>query len=200
MMDFFTRCCKKISVFLLLLCLLSLTVSFAFSAENNIQIKHAELQSQDEAYSLNADLEISFSDEIEEAINKGVPLNFIIEFQIVSPRKYWFDDEIVTASRNVTLSYHALSRQYLVTRSTHQKSFESLSEARQELAQIRDWKVLDKALVEKNGNYQAALLFRLDQSKLPKAIQVDTISSEIWNLSSQKFEWALKELNKEPKP
>ncbi len=173
--------------------------TFAFAADSNIQIKHAELQPQDEYYNLNADVELSFDDEIEEAINKGVPLNFLIEFQIVSPRKYWFDDEIVTTSRSVTLSYHALSRLYLVNRGAHQKSFETLSEARQELTQIKDWKVLDKAQVEKGGNYKAALLFRLDQSKLPKAIQVDTISSEKWNLSSEKFEWALKELNsKEP--
>jgi Domain of unknown function (DUF4390) len=193
-MAFFTRYCKKLS-FLLLLGV----ASFAFAAESSIQIKHAELQPQDEYYNLNADVEISFDDEIEEAINKGVPLNFLIEFQIVSPRKYWFDDEIVTTSRSVALSYHALSRLYLVNRGAHQKSFETLSEARQELAQIKDWKVLDKAQVEKGGNYKAALLFRLDQSKLPKAIQVDTISSEKWNLSSEKFEWALKELNsKEP--
>jgi hypothetical protein len=35
---------------------------------------------------------------------------------------------------------------------------------------------------------------RLDQTKLPKAIQVDAISSEKWNLTSQKFEWTLKDL------
>jgi len=189
-MAFFTRYFKKLS-FLLLLGV----ATFAFAAESSIQIKHAELQPQDEYYNLNADVEISLDDEIEEAINKGVPLNFLIEFQIVSPRKYWFDDEIVTTSRSISLSYHALSRLYLVNRGAHQKSFETLSEARQELAQIKDWRVLDKAQVEKGGNYKAALLFRLDQSKLPKAIQVDTISSEKWNLSSEKFEWGLKELN-----
>ena len=165
------------------------------AASSSIYIKNAELQLQDDYYCLNADVDISFDDEIEEAINKGVPLNFLIEFQVVSPRKYWFDDEIVTISHSVTLSYHALSRQYLVNRGLHQKSFESLSEARQELAQIRDWKVVDKTQIEKNGNYKAVLLFRLDQSKLPKAIQVDTISSEKWNLASQKFEWVLKEFN-----
>jgi Domain of unknown function (DUF4390) len=194
-MAFFTRYFKKTSLFLCLACVLS----FAFAAESSIQIKHAELQPQDDYYSLNADVDINFNDALEEAVNKGVPLNFLIEFQIVSPRKYWFDDEIVTISHSVALSYHALSRQYLVNRGAHQKSFESLSEARQELAQIKDWRVLDKSLLEKGGNYKAALLFRLDQSKLPKAIQVDTISSEMWNLSSEKFEWSLKELNsKEP--
>jgi Domain of unknown function (DUF4390) len=188
-MAFFMRYLLKVSVFLLLLC----TTTFAL-AGSSINIKDAELQAQEDFYSLDADVEISFDKEIEEAINKGVPLNFLLEFQIVSPRKYWFDDEIVTTSQNVTLSYHALSKQYLVNRAGHQNAFESLSEAKQELMDISDWKVAEKALLEKKEVYNAALLIRLDQSKLPKAIQVDTISTEKWNLSSQKFEWTLKDL------
>lgn len=189
MMAFFMRYLLKISAFLLLLCV----TTFA-SAASSINIKSAELLPQDEHYSLNADVEIIFDNEIEEAINKGVPLNFLVEFQIVSPRQYWFDDEIVTTSQNIMLSFHALTKQYLVNRGVHQKSFETLSEAKQELAQIVDWKVVEKSLLEKNEVYNAALLIRLDQTKLPKAIQVDTIASEKWNLTSQKFEWALKDI------
>jgi hypothetical protein len=189
MMAFFMRYLSKISAFLLLLCV----TTFA-SAASNINIKSAELELQDEHYSLSADVDIVFDNEIEEAINKGVPLNFLVEFQIVSPRQYWFDDEIVTTSQNIMLSYHALTKQYLVNRGAHQKSFETLSEAKQELAQLIDWKVVEKTLLEKNEAYNAALLIRLDQTKLPKAIQVDTIASEKWNLTSQKFEWALKDI------
>ena len=181
--------CKKLSLLLLLIC----AASIAFAADSGINIKSAELQAQDDYYGLNADVDMTFDKEIEEAINKGVPLNFLIEFQIVSPRKYWFDDEIVTVSQTVSLSYHALSRQYLVNRAGHQQSFASLSEAMNELLTLNEWKVADRALLEKPDVYKAALLIRLDQTKLPKAIQVDAIASEKWNLSSQKFEWTLKE-------
>jgi hypothetical protein len=195
MTAFFTRYCKRLNyLFSLGLFLLLGVTSLTFAAASSINIKSAELQLQEDYYSLSADAEFSFDNEIEEAINKGVPLNFLVEFQIVSPRKYWFDDEIVTTSQNVTLSYHALTRQYLVNRGAHQKSFETLSEAKQELAELSDWKVVEKSLIEKNEVYNAALLIRLDQTKLPKAIQVDTIASEKWNLNSQKFEWALKDI------
>ena len=56
---------------------------------------------------------------------------------------------------------------------------------------LEDWKVVEKSLLDKNEAYRAALLIRLDQSKLPKAIQVEAISSEKWNLTSEKFEWTL---------
>ena len=188
MTAFFMRFCKRINLLLLVL-----ASSLAFAAGSSINIKSAELESQDDYYVLDADVDLSFDKEVEEAINKGVPLNFLIEFQIVSPRKYWFDDEIVTTSQNVSLSYHALSRQYLVNRGAHQQSFDSLSEAVQEIVTLDEWKVVEKSVLEKPATYKAALLIRLDQTKLPKAIQVDTIASEKWNISSQKFEWVLKE-------
>lgn len=191
-MAFFMRFCKRLSLifFLLLACAL------AFAASSSIVIKNAELQLSEDAYKLNADLEVTFDEAIEEAINKGVPLNFLVEFQVVSPRKYWFDDEIVTTTSNYALSYHALSRQYLVSHNGRQNSYETLSEAKLELEQIDDWKVLQKSQIEKGEVYKAALLMRLDQTKLPQALQVEAIGSEDWNLASQKFEWTLKELNK----
>ncbi len=199
MMVFFTRFFKKpklkklshyarLSIVFLLLS----TASSAFAA---INIKYAELQPLDDSYALSADVDIDFDDAIKEAVNKGVPLHFLIEFQVVKPWKYWFDDEIVTVSKSVTLSYHALSRQYLVIHGAHQKSFETLDEAQDALMQISNWKVVDKSLIEKSEAYNAALLVRLDQSKLPKAIQVDAIGSEKWNLTSQKYEWAIKDAN-----
>ena len=171
---------------------LLLSSSMVFAATNSITIKQADLQLIDDFYLLNAEISIDFDAEIEEAINKGVPLHFLIEFQVVSPRKYWFDDEIITTTNRVVLSYHALTKQYLVNRETHQKSFETLDEAVDELLQLTDLKVFEKVLIEKDANYKAALLMRLDQTKLPKAIQVDAIASEKWNITSQKYEWPLK--------
>ena len=171
---------------------LLLSSSMVFAATNSILIKQADLQLVDDFYLLNAEISIDFDAEIEEAINKGVPLHFLIEFQVVSPRKYWFDDEIITTTNRVVLSYHALTKQYLINRETHQKSFETLDEAVDELLQLTDLKVFEKVLIEKDANYKAALLMRLDQAKLPKAIQVDAIASEKWNITSQKYEWSLK--------
>ncbi len=203
MMACFTRCCKSISLLLFLPLLLTVTLytftGFAFVqlafAGGAIQINTAELRPADDFYSLATDVDVRLDKDIEEAVNKGVPLNFIVEFQIVIPFEYWFDDEVVTATQNITLRYHALTRQYLVNRNKYQQGFETLSEALNDLATFNEWKVVEKSLLEKDEPYQAALLIRLDQSKLPKAIQVDAIGSEKWNLSSEKFEWTLKELH-----
>lgn len=166
------------------------------AASSNMHIRNADLRLDGDVYSLDSDVNIYFDDDVEEAINKGVVLHFLVEFQVVSPRKYWFDDEIITRTQSIALSYHALTRQYLLMRDGRQQSYDTLLEAKLELAEIRDWKVLDRSLIEKGGAYRAVLRMRLDEGKLPKAIQVDAIGSEEWALTSQKFEWMPKELNK----
>lgn len=194
MTGFFMHYCKKtnflssVSLFLFIFAFCFITLAWA--ADSSLHIKSAELLPVDEAYILDADFDVNFSSEVEGALSKGVPLTFLIEFQIVSPRRYWFDDEVVSASRQVTISYHALSRQYLLNQNNHQQTFASLQDAKEELSHLRGWPVVDKALLKKGEIYHAALRIRLDQSRLPKPLQVDAIGSEDWNMVSERYRWA----------
>jgi hypothetical protein len=195
----FMRYYKKIKK-ILLACVIPLFIGMTFThqayaanvvnAINSITVKSADLIPVDDSYVLDADVDIKFNDDIVEALLKGFELNFLIEFQLVSPRKYWFDDEIVTITSHVALTYHALSRQYLIIRGEQQKTFATLDDAIAELANIHDIKVFTKSDVEKGLVYKAALLMRLDPHKLPKALQVDALSSDEWKMLSQRYEWS----------
>jgi len=195
-MAFIMHCCKKIKLFLIqqlsawcLLCILSLFTTTVLAGSTSLSIRTADLVAVEDTFVLNADVDMKFSEKIEEAINKGFELNFLIEFQLSKPRKYWFDDEIITTTHHITLSYHALSRQFLVIRGDQQKAFLRLDEAMDDLSDISGLKVFLKSEVEKGESYKAALLMRLDPKKLPKVLQGDTIGSDDWKMSSQRFEW-----------
>lgn len=179
---------KKIKQ-LLCTCLLLWMATSAGIAYSGLNIKSAELAAVDDVYVLNADVDIKLSEEIEQAIIKGFALNFLVEFQLVEPRKYWFDDEIRTVTQRVILSYHALSRQFLVSRGDQQKNFASLADAEEDLSRIRDLRVFNKAEVEKEGTYKAVLLMRLDYKKLPKSLPADAVGSTDWKIVSQRYEW-----------
>ena len=161
----------------------------ALAGSSSMNIRSASLAALDDSYALNADVDMKFSEKMEEAISKGFELNFLIEFQLAKPRKYWFDDEVVTVTHHVTLSYHALSRQFLVIRGDQQKAFVRLDEATDDLSEISDLKVFQKAEVKKGEHYKAAVLMRLDPKKLPKVLQGDAMGSDDWKMSSQRFEW-----------
>lgn len=189
MTGFFMRCCKKLSLLLVLSC----AATLAFAVSSSVLIKSAEMHLADDYYELFAEIDMSFDEDVVEAINKGVPLEFVTEFQVVSPRTYWFDDEIETISSRGIISYHALSRQYLVSRAGQQKSFETLAEAKEELTSVNAWRVVEKNKIEKDEDYRASLLMRLDQDKLPKVLQVEVIGSKEWLLTSPTFSWPFKE-------
>lgn len=180
--------CKKIKQFFIAFSLL-LLMDAAQAAGNSLHIRSANLITFENEVLLNADAEINFSPELEKAILKGFTFNFLIEFQLISPRKYWFDDEVTTAVQQVSLSYHALSRQYIVIRNEQQRTYASLDGAIEDLSVIQDLKVFDKSDIEKDEQYTAVLLMRLDQKKLPKALQVEGMGSNDWKMSSQRFEW-----------
>ncbi len=191
-MVYFMHSYKKInfSLFKILTLLSALLLSFnLYAAPGAIHIKNAELVPVDERYILNSDFDLTLNNVLEDALTKGVPLTFLVEFQITTPRTYWFDDEIITQSYRVSLSYHALSRQFLINRNKTQFSYTNLQQAKEALTKIKDWTVVDKSLLKKGEPYQAALRVRLDQSKLPKPLQVEASGSENWTLVSERYQW-----------
>ena len=88
MMDFFMHYLKKIKLSIFFAIWMGLFFSSSIiAADNSLIIKTAEINNQFEAYFLNAEFELFFNDDLDEAIRKGIPINFIIEFELKKPRK-----------------------------------------------------------------------------------------------------------------
>jgi hypothetical protein len=70
----------------------------------------------DEGYVLSADFrfESEFAS-LEEAVNRGVVLHFVADFELTRERWYWLDEKLLSRSLTYRLSYHALTRQYRLT-------------------------------------------------------------------------------------
>ena len=185
------HCLKKIklSIFFSLWMALFFPSSIV-AADNSLIIKTAEINSQFEAYFLNADFDLSFNDDLDEAIRKGIPINFVIEFELKKPRKYWFDEEVAKKTKEILLSYHALSKQFIVAESENRLiAFDNLTQAKNELKRIKNWRIFDKSQIDDTEKYSAYLLVKLDQTKLPKQLQADITSNQEWQLASKQFQW-----------
>lgn len=191
MTDSFMHCLKKIklSVFFSFWMILFFSSS-TIAADNSLIIKTAEISNQFEAYFLNADFDLSFNDDLDEAIKKGIPVNFIIEFELKKPRRYWFDEEVTKKTKEILLSYHALSKQFTLTESENRLiAFDNLTQAKNELKKIKNWRIFDKSQIDDTEKYSAYLQVKLDQTKLPKQLQADITSNQEWQLASKQFQW-----------
>lgn len=156
-------------------------------AADAIEVESARIEqsASGDGWVLTADFAIPLPQRLEEAVNRGVPLYFVVEFELARPRWYWWDEKVAQASQTYRLSYHALTRQYRVGISGYTQSFASLPDAMQVMLRLRGWKVFENEQVKPGEEYDAQIRMRLDVSQLPKPFQVTAITNRDWNLQSE---------------
>ena len=106
-----------------------------------IENSEAKIEYQDGGFELATSFDFDLPPALEDALHKGIPLYFVVEFQLTRPRWYWFDEKPVNTSRSVRLSYQPLTRQYRVSTGGLQLPFNRLKGALQFIQQVRGWRV-----------------------------------------------------------
>lgn len=156
-------------------------------AADVIEARSATLEppADGDGWELAADFTIPLPGRLEEAVNRGVALHFVVEFELARPRWYWWDERTAQASHAYRLSYHALTRQYRVTRDGFAQAFATLDEALRTMSRVRGWRVLGPEQVRPGTEYQAQVRMRLDVSMMPKPFQVTAITNRDWNLHAE---------------
>ena len=191
MMVFFMPYLRKFKFYWGLLLLIGLSTPL-FAASEGIQIKSAELKQVEDVYYLDAQLKVTLSPLLEEAIIKGVSLYFITDFEFARPRWYWWNEDLAHITRVTRLSYNALLRQYLVSGvNIHARSVDRLDDALLLLGEVDDWPVIARDRLSTHEVYQATLSMRLDTSQLPKPLQINAIATGKWELESTPLVWTM---------
>jgi hypothetical protein len=191
MTAFITHCCKKCSLLFALASLaLLLLASLAVHAEG-IEVNRAALVAGEEGYFLQADFEVQLNPTLADALNKGVPLYFLLEFEVIRPRWYWFNEKLLKTQQQYRLSYNALTRQYRLGVGSLFQNFSALSEALDFLSRVRRRQVLESGMLDKGNTYTAGVRMRLDVSQLPKPFQLNALASRDWNFGSEWHYWSV---------
>ena len=168
--------------FLLFLLLLGGALSGARA--DDIEITDVRLIAAEDGIALSADFAFELNPRLAEAVTSGVPLYFVIEFELTRPRWYWFDEKASAKRLQLRLSYHALSRHYRLSTGVLQQNYPTLEEALNVLRRLRNWQVVDRSAALSDANYEAALRMRLDGALLPKPFQLSAITSRDLKLES----------------
>src|SRR5579862_3586426 len=109
-----------------------------------IPARSAELRLEEDHYVLDADFDLTLNSTLEEAIGRGVPLYFVVEFDLWRPRLLWFDELVASQTINYRLSYNALTRQYrLSSGGAFFQNLATLEEAQRLISRIRGRTVVD---------------------------------------------------------
>jgi hypothetical protein len=174
-----------------LLIAFALALAAAPARADDILVTRAAIEPGDEGWFLSGDFEFELSSRLEDALSKGVPLFFLVEFEATRPRWYWFDERAGAASQTWRLSFHALTRTYRLSSGALTQSFATLGEALRTLQRPRGWLVMERAQVKPDMRYLLAVRMRLDTAQLPKPFQVSALANREWTLASGWYRWEI---------
>lgn len=191
MTGFFMRCCRRNNLFAFLAALwLALACHIPAYAEG-IEVRKAALAFVDEGYVLDADFKIALTPPLEEALNKGVSLYFVFEFELIRARWYWFNEKLANVQQQYRLSYNALTRQYRIGAGNLYQNFPTLGEALDVMSRVRRREEAEPGLRARTETYTAGVRLRLDTTQLPKPFQINALGSRDWNIGTDWHRWTV---------
>ena len=170
------------------LTLLAMTLCLSATAAEP-SVSYATLESQEDGYILNADIDFDLNPRLEDAVHRGVPLHFVLEAEISAPRWYWFDETIVGRRLEYRLSYQPITRKYRLNIGSLYRNFDTVESAVQAMQRTRNWLVAPLGTLHNGRSYDAAVRFRLELNELPKPFQVSAIGSSDWTLETDWNRW-----------
>lgn len=171
-----------------LLCAIALAGLLAGGAgpalADGISVRTVELEPLDDGYLLDADFELELTPTLIDAVSHGVTLDFVLEFDLWRPRSWWFDETVTTFREHRRLSFVPVTRMYRVNQGTSYETFPSLPDALRALSHVHAMPSSERGILQRGQRYEASITLRLDTSQLPKPLQIETLSSREWQLSS----------------
>ena len=155
----------------------------------SIEPKRAALTPGDDGYTLSAEFALDLGNRLEDAVARGVPLYFNLEFVLERNRKYWVNEHVAARSLTYRLSFSSLTRQYRLTTGNLHQNFGSLQEALRVVGRIAALPVVEKDAIKAGESYEAAVRLGLDRSQLPKPFQVDAITDRALQVETKVLRW-----------
>jgi len=174
-----------VPIVLILLAMLGAGATLA----NGIDVRKAVVSAAEEGYYLEAELDVRLTPFLDDALHKGVPLYFALDFELIRSRWYWTNEKVALVQLQQRLAFNTLTRQYRVGSGSLYQNFTSLKEALDYMSRLRRRLDLEPGSLRKDTSYAAALRMRLDAAQLPKPFQLQTGRNR--DVSSDWFRWTV---------
>lgn len=169
-----------------------LLFSFQYSA-SAFTVKSAETSLVDGVYVLDLNIDYVFSQQMVEALHRGVKITVVLDLEFLRKREYWWDERVTALQQRYELRFHALSQQYILSNlnSGVQHNFPGLNAALAVMGTVVGVPVLDRHLLEEGERYWVRLRARVDVDALPIPLRLRSLVSSSWDLESEWFSWEL---------
>lgn len=157
------------------------------------ELEQLSLERTEEGLFLSSTLRLDLAPAMENALERAVPIYFVVQADVLKTRWYWADKKSTSASRTYRLAYQPLTRRWRVSVSSgagpatglqyalHQ-NYESLNQAVTSIARVSRWKIAEPDRLEGEGEYYLNYQFKLDLALLPRPFQLGMTTQPEWNI------------------
>ena len=163
-------------------------------AQSPVQdVPRLKLERMDDGLWLSTQLDFELPDVVEDALQKGIPIYFVAQADLLRKRWYWADKKLASAQRHLRLSYHPLTQRWRLNITLDESSgaaqglvfnqnFESLADAMASVRRIFRWKIADAGDLEPGGKQLVDFHFQLDVAQLPRPLRIGTLGQSDWSV------------------
>ena len=186
---------RQLQAVVAILVLLAAGTRTVIAADFNVRGVQTQLNAR--ALGLSARLKLKLSRKAEDALDTGIPLDVVIDVDLLRHRRILWDKSVASWSLHRSLRFHALSRQYLVSGAgiadDGYGNFSSLSDALGYLGHIRHLllPLARQKPLAVDGDYRVRLRVYLDIGALPSPLQPLAYASPAWHLNSGWTTWSV---------
>jgi hypothetical protein len=173
--------------------LLSLCLAQPTYAQQPVEASNLRVEQAPDGLYLSATMRFELTAPVEEALLKGIAMSFVYEAQVFRDRWYWYDKAILTSTRQLRLAYQPLTRRWRVSLSEGNglganlgQNFDNLTDAMSAVRRLSRWKIADAADLDVDARHNIDFRFRLDNSQLPRPMQIGITGNADWAISLQR--------------
>lgn len=156
-----------------LLQVLALLLAFGFGTARGQGVELGTLQVQrvEGVLNLEFNARVTLTKAVEEALQRGVPIYFVADAQLLRNRWYWRDERVARLTRSWRVAYQPLTGAWRVSLGGLYQTFPSLGEALATASRSGAWKLVDVAQLDPDKSYYLEFSYKLDTSQLPGPMQ-----------------------------
>lgn len=170
------------------------TILATATTRADFQLQQAAPFLHERVLHLNSRFDLKLSARAEEALQKGIPLEFVFEVKMLQHRWWWTNKVVSDWDVRRRLLFHALSRQYVVSSlypPAAAQSFGSLDQALLYLGQLENVKLQLTARKQfyPDTRYLVELRASLDIEALPALMRPLAYATPSWRLNTGWQRW-----------
>jgi hypothetical protein len=170
-------------VLLLLACAVFATTP---ARAQGVELATLQVNRSEDGVALEFAVRVTLPKAVEDALQRGVPVYFVAEAQLLRRRWYWRDERVARVQRQWRIAYQPLTSTWRVGLGGLNQSLPSLAEALAAVSRSSGWKLAEPQAIDPDSRYNVEFSYRLDTTQLPGPMQFGLGGPGDWALGAER--------------